>query len=98
MNAGVEIWGFFVGLVSVFIYCFNAEFIVKYLTGIGDMVYHQAEWYKYRNDLQKDLILIIRRSQVPFAFNGLKIIDCNLKNFGSVSVLHSVILSFFFKK
>lgn len=85
LNTGIGIWSIAIGLFSMFIFCFIADFIVKYLTGIGDMVYLQSEWYRYPIQLQKHLTLIIGQSQLPFEFNGFKIIGCNLITFGNVS-------------
>lgn len=68
----------------MFLYCYYATLLTTTLTLIGKTV-SECRWYSYPIKLQKYLILMIRRTQVPFEFNGLNILNCNLPTFGLVS-------------
>lgn len=43
-------------------------------------------WYEYPTSMQKYLVLIIRRAQIPFFFRGYKMYRCSLERFIKVDV------------
>lgn len=69
-----------------FIFCFYANNVTLISSQFGDVVYAMP-WYEMPIENQKNLPLIIRRSQVMFHFDGLGIIDCSMPTFYMVSGL-----------
>lgn len=86
ISGSIGMWGVSFGLVNIFVFCFIADRTTSSLATVGDMAY-QSMWYKYRVRQQKYIILIIRRAEKPVNFYGLKMVDCNLKRFSTVSNL-----------
>lgn len=67
----------------VFIYCLYATHMTTTLLSLGTVTF-QSKWYNYPIKLRPYLILMIRRSQKSFYFNGFKIIRCDLESFATV--------------
>lgn len=84
LDTAVALWGVFIGLFWVFMYCYIGARISHYFSSVADLAY-QTNWYMFPLELRKHFILIIRQSQVSFTFDGLKLFDCNLITFTSVS-------------
>lgn len=76
-------------LTSMFLYCYLATRISDTLVRIGYAV-HQSHWYNYPTETQKCLVLMLRQSQIPIKFNGLKIFDCDLRVFATVKTNKTV--------
>lgn len=73
----------FIALSTTFIYCYCATEITNKLDLIGGAAY-QSKWYKYPNELQKFIMLIIAKSQQPMDFTALDMFYVNVETFGKV--------------
>lgn len=68
----------------IFLYCYIASEITTNLAGIGEAAY-RSKWNNYPSEVQKCVLLMIRRAQVPFEFNGLDLFYCNMATFATVN-------------
>lgn len=46
----------------------------------------EMEWFKFNEDAQKTLLMIIRRAALPIEFTSASVISMNLDSFVGVSV------------
>lgn len=82
--AAIEaIFCMFASAFWVFIYCLYATRMTTILSMFGTVAF-ESKWYNYPIELRSYLILMIRRSQKSFYFNGFKIIRCDLETFARV--------------
>lgn len=65
------------------VFCLASESITEALFGVGDAFY-ESPWYCFPIQHQKQLILIITRSQRELRLEGLGLIFCSLETFGRV--------------
>lgn len=65
------------------VFCLASESITEALFGVGDAFY-ESPWYCLPIQHQKQLILIIARSQRELRLEGLGLIFCSLETFGRV--------------
>lgn len=69
----------------------------------SDLVTHtsyaafESDWYTYPMDIQKFIILIVRRAQNPVKFKGLNVIDCTVETYGKVWELSILNVNFIVK-
>lgn len=73
----------FSGSFWPFLFCNYANIATDRIDEIGLLTY-TTDWFNYPLDLQKYMILIIARSQLPTQFTGLNLIYCNKEVFGKV--------------
>lgn len=65
-----------------FLYCDVAAQVSAYFDTIDA---YESLWYEYPFELQRSVILIIRRSQVPLRFDALSMFYCELRTFTKVN-------------
>lgn len=80
----ISIYELFLSFVPTFIYCFFSSEVTMSLLAIGD-IYFECPWYHLHFDQQKLFILMIKRSQNNFRFEGFSIVHCSLDIFLSVN-------------
>lgn len=61
-----------------YVICQRANNITDEASEIGEQLYH-SPWYKMDETDQRAIGLIIRRAQIPFYYDGGKIIICNMQ-------------------
>jgi len=46
----------------------------------------EMEWFKFNENAQKSLLMIVRRAAVPIEFTSASVISMNLESFVGVSI------------
>lgn len=46
----------------------------------------EMEWFKFNEDAQKTLLMIVRRASIPIEFTSASVISMNLDSFVGVSI------------
>lgn len=72
------------GFAYTFILCHYANVATFAMADLANIVYH-SDWFMHSPKIQKLLILMIARAQIPNVFMGLKIIYCSLEAFTKVN-------------
>lgn len=85
IDAVIAAYGLLFGIFWIFAYCYIGDYVSSCFDRIDGMLW-QTHWYHCPTELQTLLIFIIRRAQVPFRFDGLKMFFCNLVTFATVSL------------
>lgn len=62
-----------------------AEQLISQSFSIGDIVY-DAPWYTFPTKFQKNFVLIIQKSNVPFHLRGFWIFNVSMATFSDVSI------------
>lgn len=70
-------------VVICLVYCYYSEIVTQTSFDIGEAIY-DLSWYTLPIERQKMIILMIRKSQKKFRFNGFGIVDCSSETFVSV--------------
>lgn len=70
-------------LIWPYLFCYFATLTTNRIVAIGNAIY-DSNWYNYKPQLQKCLILIISRSQKEVHFAGFLMVRCTLAVFGQV--------------
>lgn len=70
-------------LLWPFLFCYFATRTTERIARIAGMTF-SSNWFDYPTGVQKYVVLIIARSQVPSQFTGLGLFDCTLAVFGKV--------------
>lgn len=86
LNALLLVIAFQMATGIVFLYCFTGSLSTEQFYRFGSMTY-ESDWYKWPNELQKYVLLIIANAQRPQIFNGFNVIDLNLLAFTKVFFL-----------
>lgn len=70
-------------VVICLVYCYYSEIVTQTSFDIGEAIY-DSSWYTLTIERKKMIILMIRKSQKKFRFNGFGIVDCSSETFLSV--------------
>lgn len=76
------------------LFCYYANSTTDRIADLSQAAYN-SNWMEWSPELQKYIILIMRRSQEPVYFNGLGLIYCTLETFGKVRMIHRYLLHIF---
>lgn len=86
------------GLTYTFFFCYFASQATSSCAAIGTTIY-SSFWYTQPAPIQKKIVLMIARAQIPTMFMGFKMIRCTLESFMKVSLfLCPVSFKYFFSR
>lgn len=72
-------------LSNLYVYCYAGTFTTTNFELIAKYPYY-AHWYRFPNNIQKCLILIIKNAQQPFIYDGFHLVSLDLITFAKVGL------------